>query len=77
MIPDMQSKFIPYLRLIEPEKLSEIVIKDIVPILCAQPQGVSVNYICRYLGGLIHGSYSMKFKEEAGVIKKVIRFVLK
>ena len=57
--------------LLEPEKLADLVIKDILPILCSQPQGVSVNYICRYLGGLIHGCYSMKCKTEAGVIEKV------
>ena len=51
--------------------MADIVVNDIMPILCSQPQGVSVNYICRYLGGLIHASYSMKCKTEAGVVDKV------
>eukprot|EP00794_Sanderia_malayensis_P016234 gene16234-17872_t len=70
-VRSLQGKFIPYLKLVEPEKLSEIVINDVVPILCSQPQGVSVNYICRYLGALVHASYAMKCKKEAGVIAKV------
>eukprot|EP00795_Rhopilema_esculentum_P010397 gene10397-19094_t len=67
----LQHKFIPYLSLLDPKDLSEIVVNEILPILCSQPQGVSVNFICRHLGGLIHSRYAMKCKIEAGVVEKV------
>ena len=57
--------------MIEPEVLSDIVINEMLPMLASQPQGVSVNYICRYLGTLVHARYAMKCKTEGGVIDKV------
>ena len=71
----LQHRFIPYLNLVEPKVLSDIVINEVLPILSSQPQGVSVNYICRHLGGLIHARYAMRCKIEGGVIEKVSVFL--
>lgn len=70
----LYNRCITYSCVLTPEELTEVVFEDILPIICTQPQGVPVNFICRRLGHLIYNRFAAKFKGEKGVSEKVSVF---
>ena len=67
----LYQRCITYTCVLSPEELADIIIEEIVPVICAQPQGVPVNFICRKLGLLIYNRFASKYKGESGVAEKV------
>ena len=73
----LYQRCITYTCVLSPEELADIIIEEIVPVICAQPQGVPVNFICRKLGLLIYNRFASKYKGESGVAEKVCCLLLK
>jgi len=67
----LYQRCITYSCILSPEELADVIIEEIVPAVCAQPQGVPVNYICRRLGHLIFNRFASKYKDDSGVADKV------
>lgn len=62
---------ITYTNVLSPNEIADVVFDQIVPVLCAQPNGLPVSYICRRLGYLLYLKFSSKYRDEKGVAEKV------
>ncbi|XP_066920976.1 DNA-directed RNA polymerase, mitochondrial-like [Clytia hemisphaerica] len=71
----LYQRCITYSCVLPAEEIADIIIEEIVPVICGQPQGIPVNFICRKLGHLIYNRFTSKYKGEAGVSEKVQRIM--
>jgi len=71
--PSIYMRCITYTNVLSPTEIADVVFDQIVPVLCAQPNGLPVSYICRRLGYLLYLKFSSKYRDEKGVAEKVQR----
>lgn len=67
----MYNRCVTFASVLTPDELADILFDNIVPLICSQPQGIPVNFICRRLGRMIYSRFCAKFKNDNGVVEKV------
>lgn len=69
--PTVYERCMTYTKVLTPQEITDIIFDHIVPILCSQPNGVPVSFVCRRLGFLMYQKFSSKFRHESGVTGKI------
>ncbi|XP_047134645.1 DNA-directed RNA polymerase, mitochondrial isoform X1 [Hydra vulgaris] len=64
-------RLVTFTKIFTAEELADIIFDDIFPLLCAQPNGMDVSFLCRHLGRLLFERFCSKYKQKTGVVEKV------